>query len=372
MGTLCLQDLVEMVFALQPIGDILEMSEELGLLSNINTQLLFIKSIFFCDVYKRFPLPLTYCKTLLYRIIKKIESLNEEVSESLYSCLSQIHKEDTNQISKDSHIILSIKNPEEINYSNKTQESSVTRYFAFRFEYCNSVGMRPWSAGFYLTEWLIHCSKFNRGVLDSNIIELGSGIGVASIVTFLTIQISSIFSTDFDKNIVDNIKYNYSINGVEFDQMNESDDEFNYKVKVGCLDWETMNIYVAGELVKSLKNPLIISSDVIYDNKLTLSYTRAIMHILRAAYKKKFGKYPNNHINTDVNYVNWRKLPIADFEYIQTYAISINTLRNEKTIQYFVNCCIENGMKVSIDKTEIPTLFKYELSTPIIVFIIHF
>ncbi|KAK6589265.1 hypothetical protein RS030_213420 [Cryptosporidium xiaoi] len=373
MDTLTLQDLVEMVFSLQPISDVLDISEKLELFSNLNIQFLFTKLVFDSDIYKKFPLPLTYSKNLLYRLIKKIELVNGEVSDSLYLCLSQMNVNNLNQINRNSHIILSDKNFEKINSSNKLLKNMRTRYFAFKFEYCNSLGMRPWSAGFHLTEWLIHCSNMNRGILNSNIIELGSGIGIASIITFLTIPISSIFSTDCDKDIVDNIKYNYSINGVEFDHINKTNCKDDFKVRVGCLDWETINASVAEELVKSLKNPLIISSDVIYDDKLTFDFTRALMYILKAIYKKKFGEYPENYTDTSViRRVNWQELPIADFKSITIYAVSINTIRNEKTIQNFVDCCIESGMKVSIDKTKIPVLFRYELVAPIVVFIIHY
>lgn len=358
------------IFTLQPKKTIISICERIGLLKNVALQIDLVNNILNSEILKKFPLPLIYRRDFLFEIIKSIEGVGGEVSDELYACLSQL----INSVHPDlpSHIIITFPN-NQLTAGFHDSNLTSSKEFAFAFEQCNLVGMRPWSAGYRLVEWLVYSANLDRNVLDSNIIELGSGIGISSIIPFSVIPISSICSTDYDPKIIRNLRYNFEINGISLcsEELTRSNSKEKY-ASVMCLDWETINMSIAKQIIKPLKNPIIISSDVIYDDDLTLLFVKALKCLLVSSYEKKFGTYPKKLVSKPCTYksMKWNELSEADFSSISTYAISVNTIRNEQTIQRFVDCCIDHGLTISCDSTVVPSIFNLELDISTIVFIV--
>lgn len=360
------------LFTLQSKKTIISICKQIGLFEDLTLQVNLVKDILNCEILKKHPLPLLYRKNIICEIIKNIESDGSEASDDLYIYLSQLMNSTSHNLS--SHIIVTFPNNQStIDLDNLNLENY--RNFIFGFEECNLVGMRPWSAAYCLVEWLVHSAKLDRNITNSDVIELGSGIGLSSIIPFSVIPIRSVYSTDYDPRIINNLKYNFERNGISLDLESEDFTELNSSkrcARIMCLDWETVNINIAKEIVKPLVNPIIISSDVIYDNALTLSFVKTLKFLLSSSYEKKFGSYPKKLVpkNLDDKSVKWNKLQETDFSSISTYAITVNTVRNEQTIQYFVDCCIKNGLAISRDSTVIPPIFDVERDASTIVFII--
>ncbi|EAK89064.1 conserved protein [Cryptosporidium parvum Iowa II] len=362
------------IFTLQSKKTVISICKHIGLFKDLALQVDLVKNILNCEILKKYPLPLIYQRNLICEIVKIIESAGDEVSDELYMHLSQLMGSCHSNLV--SHIIITFPNNQTdicLNSSNLVNSGN----FVFGFEECNLVGMRPWSAGYRLVEWLIHSVNLGRNVANSDLIELGSGIGISSIIPYSVLPIKSICSTDHDPKIINNLRYNFEINGIllnsEFEEHAKSNSNKKY-ARVMCLDWETININIAKEILKPLKNPIIISSDVIYDNDLTLLFVRTLRFFLSSCHEKKFGSYHKKCISKDPKNksVKWDELQEADFGSMSTYAISVNTVRNQHTIQYFVDCCIENGLTISRDSKVIPMIFNIELDTPTVIFIISY
>ncbi|KAF7458629.1 protein-lysine N-methyltransferase EEF2KMT [Cryptosporidium felis] len=328
--------------------------------------------IFNCKLLKKYPLPSIYLRNIIRNIIEYIESTENETLDELYFELSKTFNSNGSNLI--THFVILVPNIY-CQLNPFLGKSNGSFEFVFGFEDCNLVGMRPWSAGYYLAEWLIFSAKLDRKIVNSDIIELGSGVGIASIIPYLLLPISSICSTDNDPRIIHNLKYNYFVNGITLSPVESDHCEDSFKERIArvmCLDWETTDINIARELVKSSRNPVIISSDVIYDDNLTLLFVNSLKHLLASSYEKVFGSLPkkSNFQNLDSSQVKWDELPEADFKLISTYAVSVNTFRNQQTIQFFVDKCIENGLTVSRDYTNIPRIFNSEIDSKMITFII--
>ncbi|KAK9173568.1 putative methyltransferase family protein [Cryptosporidium meleagridis] len=362
------------IFTLQSIKTVISICMHIGLFKNLALQVDLVKNILNCEILKKYPLPSIYQRKLLCEIVKIIESAGDEVSDELYMHLSKLMGSCHSNLV--SHIIITFPNNQtniNLNYSNLLNSGN----FVFGFEECNLVGMRPWSAGYRLVEWLIHSVNLGRSVANSDLIELGSGIGISSIIPYSVLPIKSVCSTDHDPKIINNLRYNFEINGIllssELEEHAKSNSDKKF-ARVMCLDWETINNNITKEILKPLKNPIIISSDVIYDNDLTILFVRALRLLLSSCNEKKFGSNyercaRNDHRNKSVK---WDELQEADFSSISAYAISVNTVRNQHTIQYFVDCCIENGLTISRDSTVVPVIFNIELDISTVIFIISY
>ncbi|KAH8583804.1 lysine N-methyltransferase EEF2KMT [Cryptosporidium sp. chipmunk genotype I] len=362
------------IFALQPKKTVISICKHIGLFKDLTLQVDLVKNILNCEILKKYPLPLIYRRNIICEIIKSIESDGYEVSDELYIYLSQLMG--SCNFNLPSHIVITFPN-NRIDISLHGSNLTKFKSFVFGFEECNLVGMRPWSAGYRLVEWLAHSVKLRRNILNSDLIELGSGIGISSIIPYSVLPIKSICSTDYDPKIVNNLRYNFEINGItlssESEEYTQSSSNKKY-ARVMCLDWETININIAKELLKPLINPIIISSDVIYDNDLTFLFVKTLKFLLSSCCEKEFGFYSEKCIHKDPRNksAKWNELKETDFSSISTYAISVNTIRNQHTIQYFVDCCIENGLTISRDSTFIPSIFNFELDTSTVIFIISY
>ncbi|KAK6630887.1 hypothetical protein RUM44_003057 [Polyplax serrata] len=133
------------------------------------------------------------------------------------------------------------------------------------------VGLQIWRASLLLADFVIHSQDI---FLDKNVLELGSGVGLTSIVA--AIFASQVTCTDLDaENILNllesNIKRNKNllkgqiyVKGLNF---------FN-------LDWSS-------DLTKRVEEShVIIAADVIYDNDVTEAFVKTITKILSTGCKK--------------------------------------------------------------------------------------
>ncbi|KAJ8964669.1 hypothetical protein NQ317_009317 [Molorchus minor] len=129
------------------------------------------------------------------------------------------------------------------------------------------VGLQIWRGSLLLADWLIHNNRHISS--DSYILELGSGVGLTSIIAsmFAPVYCTDVNKGDLLKLIENNIKRNKHIG--------------KYPLKVVELD------FTAEELPKEVaavlsKVEIILAADTIYDDHLTDAFVRTIQKLLFA------------------------------------------------------------------------------------------
>ncbi|EEA07215.1 uncharacterized protein CMU_000850 [Cryptosporidium muris RN66] len=381
--------------ALYPIDKVIDNCIKLGLHKSENLQILFVDEILNYHLFLKFPISQKYIIRLIKILISKIEDNRYQISNELLGVFTKlISGKELIKYSIDNsinnHIILEFidyklefliykgnnKLKQEDKYKDLNKDYMINKgldskfyssiydrlpnydlkekvlSFIFKYQETNELGMRPWDAGIFLAERLI--STINdpeRSVIGKDIIELGSGIGVAAIIASKLCSIRSICTSDYNFTIINNLKYNFSINGiledpniqiyrnkeVEWYKWNDEDDnKYNTEIKFNMinkdesegilnknlgninneisdntftnnytkeddinlkfssiyLDWETFNEKIAANILKSRIRPLIMASDVIYDKKLNSLLVKTIQIFLSTGFKILYGCNP--------------------------------------------------------------------------------
>ncbi|KAL7068660.1 hypothetical protein ACR3K2_08190 [Cryptosporidium serpentis] len=383
--------------ALYPIDKVINNCIKLGLHKSEDLQTLFVNEILNYHLFLKFPISQKYIIRLIKILISKIEDNRYQISDELLEIFTKLISEKglikyniNNFINN--HIILEFidyksefliyKKNNKLKQRDKYKDlnkdyminekldskfySSIYDYlpnydlkekvlsFIFRYQETNELGMRPWDAGIFLAERLI--STINdpeRSVINKDIIELGSGIGVAAIIASKLCSIRSICTSDYNFTIINNLKYNFLINGIlenpniqidknkegiewykwnnkddnkynteiEFNMINKDknkgilnknlenvnneifnndtftnnytkEDNIHLKFSSIYLDWETFNEKIATNILRSCIKPLIMASDVIYDKKLNNLLVKTIQIFLSTGFKILHGYNP--------------------------------------------------------------------------------
>ncbi|KAJ8950646.1 hypothetical protein NQ318_010846 [Aromia moschata] len=153
----------------------------------------------------------------------------------------------------------------------KTNNEEVIKIEHQKSTVLDLVGLQIWRGSLLLADWLIHNNKSISK--DSYILELGSGVGLTSIVASM---FAPVYCTDVDKGnllklIESNIRRNKNI--------------VKYPMKVLELDFFAEEL--PEQIVQILsKIEVIIAADTIYDDDLTDGFTRTIERLLMVPPKR--------------------------------------------------------------------------------------
>ncbi|CAG9770421.1 unnamed protein product [Ceutorhynchus assimilis] len=134
--------------------------------------------------------------------------------------------------------------------------------------YCttlNMVGLQIWRGALLLADWLLHNGKaFTK---DEYILELGTGVGLTSIVASM---FSPVICTDIDRGDI------FKIIRANVDRNKHFS---KYPVDVLELDFMSQNL---SERIVSLlpKINTVIAADVVYDDSLTEAFVKTVQKLL--------------------------------------------------------------------------------------------
>ncbi|KAF1997102.1 hypothetical protein P154DRAFT_441978 [Amniculicola lignicola CBS 123094] len=174
---------------------------------------------------------------------------------------------------------------------------------------CGTTGLRTWEAALFLGAYLVSDRGRDR-IRGKRILELGTGTGLISILCSKHLTVSGIVATDGDEAIVDAMKTNIFLNGLDIGGSVSP-------VRTASLKWGyPLNAPTFAEDYGMEVPDLVLGADITYDklaNPLLVSTLReffdlnAELHVLIAA-----------------------------------------TIRNEKTFEIFENACRRNGFSLEL------------------------
>uniref|UniRef100_A0A0G4I342 FAM86 N-terminal domain-containing protein n=1 Tax=Chromera velia CCMP2878 TaxID=1169474 RepID=A0A0G4I342_9ALVE len=184
----------------------------------------------------------------------------------------------------------------------------------------SAVGLRTWTAGFFLAGFALENEEEFRG---RKVLELGAGVGFPTVVAGLRVPYGSWIATDHLRSVLDNLHHNCSLNGVSVETGNHREREKpgegrlsssvsgstplfprahgkteKLKRENACVSDKTVESPAASQLVlekldwredpperfeeimREHKIDLIVASDVIYHSELTRWLIRALCLLL--------------------------------------------------------------------------------------------
>jgi len=191
----------------------------------------------------------------------------------------------------------------------------------------NQVGCRIWEAALFLIEFFLSKNE----ILDKiNILELGAGVGVTSLLISALKQYrpSQIYLSDNINSVLENLDYNINLNN-ETARHILSGDLSPCITKSLYLDWVNMD-----ELnIKCIQSEIILAADCTYSADISFHLAKCLVYLLT-----DFKKGINRQNTTDI----FKSYP---------YALVACTLRNQETYEYFLNALYSFEAKV-IDITD--------------------
>ncbi|GAA5931644.1 protein-lysine N-methyltransferase [Sporobolomyces koalae] len=192
-----------------------------------------------------------------------------------------------------------------------------------------TTGLRTWQACIALSNHFL--ADPSRIVESRNIVELGAGVGLLSLVAATLRQDQrdgKVISTDVDEKVLELLESNVRLNNLE-DSVKTCNLDWELASKVasdgaaGLLEWEREAFGDQG------RADLIIGADIVYDPSLTAHLAATISWLLRAR-------------------------PEATAQDKPAEAIIAGTIRNESTWELFLSEC--RSRQLRIDEVALRTL----------------
>ncbi|KAG8042727.1 hypothetical protein G9C98_005367 [Cotesia typhae] len=170
------------------------------------------------SLLKKYPVKNTYLKNFLRLLIKRLESENEEIDDSLYELFCQhLSLEDSRMNYR--HFLI---NPDE-------------------------------RAAEVLAEW---CMENKISIAGKSIVELGSGVGLTGITVLKTCKPKSYTFTDCHPRVLDLLEEN-----IELNELKKADETI---VQIEELAWESISEHKEANWTSP---DIILAADVVYDPK---------------------------------------------------------------------------------------------------------
>ncbi|KAH8724307.1 putative methyltransferase-domain-containing protein [Phaeosphaeriaceae sp. PMI808] len=168
-----------------------------------------------------------------------------------------------------------------------------------------TTGLRTWEAALFLGSYLASTNG-QSWIRGKKVFELGAGTGMLSILCAKHLEIAGIVATDGDEAVVDTIKTNCFLNGLD------SSDSSDCVVRTAALKWGWPIDKTTFPEDYGMEAPdILLGADVTYD--------KSVIPRLAATLRKFFEMKPGLQVLISA------------------------TIRNEQTFETFSNACKRNG-----------------------------
>ncbi|KAF2808857.1 uncharacterized protein BDZ99DRAFT_389894 [Mytilinidion resinicola] len=296
-----------------------------ALLKTADTQAWIYENLIDRDKLQSSP-PDRYQVRFLKSLVSKIESAIEDPEEEVRHYLHFLFASSYPEISEDliSHLatLLSSKQPSEafaaqqrvfVTYafpnspgSNEVPDERTVTILESRSVLASSgsTGLRTWESGLHLGKFLSTSGGIGI-VRGQNVLELGAGTGLLSILCAKHLGASRVTATDGDESIVDSMRDNVFINGVDASASSTS-------VECAALKWGfPLDAKTFEEDYGLGKLDVVLAADVTYDKRLHLPLVSTLSEL--------FDIRPSLKV------------------------LLAAAVRNEQTFEAFVNACKRNN-----------------------------
>ncbi|XP_063531417.1 protein-lysine N-methyltransferase EEF2KMT [Cydia strobilella] len=210
----------------------------------------FLDATVHSELLKRYPVKNEFSKLFFKKLISFIEPC-QEVHDDVYEFLcSTMNSESSDMFCYRHHVIGDgLRNIITIKETNNMVVNGTT-------------GMRTWEAALMLADWAL-CNE--NILLNTKVLELGSGVGFTGITIAKHCKIKSIVLTDCHEDVLKAIKENIIINFPDSNDSNKnelSDSQRNCQpnIDVMMLDWNDDD-----EIPSHLVPDIVIGTDIVYD-----------------------------------------------------------------------------------------------------------
>ncbi|XP_031629260.1 protein-lysine N-methyltransferase EEF2KMT [Contarinia nasturtii] len=206
-------------------------------------------------ILQKYPLDTNYVIRFLRFVINDLESQAIEVHDDLYTtlCAYQSKSNENAEYFYKHYRIRANENDDFQTVILKENRNKISQ---------GTTGLNIWESALAISEWALQ----NKNIFDSkNVIELGAGTGLSSLIIAKCCSPKSICITDGHVKVIENLLENVHNN---FEK--SSDDRFHHGtqtvIDAMMLDWMTITEKFIKE--RLMQVDLIIAADVIYDNLL--------------------------------------------------------------------------------------------------------
>mmetsp|Transcript_26285 Transcript_26285/g.38969 ORF Transcript_26285/g.38969 Transcript_26285/m.38969 type:complete len:358 (-) Transcript_26285:30-1103(-) len=270
-------------------------------------QEIFINHVVKFEVY---PPPCGWLKTLVKGIIKDVEDSAEELHDSVAELMVNAASQQSEE-QEGAAVFTFPPNHEAVIYTKKIH---------------NQVGMRMWTAGLHMAEFLIKNPEVCAG---RSVLELGAGTGCTGVILGKSLLPKEVVMTDFHKEVLHNLQRNIDENQADASPM-----------VCHKLDWFECT---AGDCAPFRNScPVILAADCTYSEDLCDQLLRTLTLLLTPT---------DGSIQVDTISPNSESQESTGFwiQYLmglkdestalcnKSFAIVSQTIRNVETYEYFKN-----------------------------------
>ncbi|RZF34483.1 hypothetical protein LSTR_LSTR011725 [Laodelphax striatellus] len=282
------------------------------------------------SLVKKYPLKLSYQQYFLKLILKKLEQRGIEVCDQLYQKYVDLLNKDDNEEGTGSYQYkhYRLPNNEYITLSEKTSIISD-----------GTTGLCSWQGARALTNWLWENKSFIKG---KNILELGSGIGLAGLSLLSFCDPSNFYFSDCHSEVLKQLLTNVKLNLERCEDAGQDCGSAMIEDS-NLIFWKTMHRGIDVRILNlpwesvvddkpNIRPDVIMASDVVYDSSLFGSLIDTLVYFL------KQGTY---------------------------CAIFVCTVRNETTLESFIELAGGRELIVTELPEALPSLGYFDSDTPI-------
>lgn len=189
----------------------------------------------------------------------------------------------------------------------------------------NQVGMRLWTAGIYLSDFMIRLPLCQ----GRNVLELGAGTGCTGILLALSTNLKKIIMTDFHPDVIENLQFNIDLN------LNQSSTSMSCET----LDWAYFTDADVDHLLSELPNPIILAADCIYSIDLGIFLVNILCKILSSSLIRTSEFESQYTLGEDLDVLQQFLMtsnPSVSSSSKFPYALVVQTIRQEDTFASFL------------------------------------
>ncbi|KAH0561535.1 hypothetical protein KQX54_017508 [Cotesia glomerata] len=276
-------------------------------------QSLILEQIMNDSLLKKYPVKNNYLKNFLRLLIKRLESDNEEIDDSLYEIFCQhLSLEDSRMnyrhflIDPDKRVIIK---------ESRTIVSDGT------------TGLCSWQAAEVLAEWCIENKIFLAG---KSIVELGSGVGLTGITVLKTCRPKSYTFTDCHPRVLDLLEEN-----IELNELKKADETI---VQVEELAWESISEHKEANWTSP---DIILAADVVYDSSVFSSLINAIYVLLKNSINFAIIGVTVRNQDTlegflrelEKHKLGYKELPLPEYKIFEAASVPVKIIRIQSIVE---------------------------------------